>query len=191
MKHFIFCLLIFFSGCVPVAKFIGGIHNPKLEDKASLTKYLHKKNIDADNILVFADTASFRKRFAEVPDIPQVKVYNKLGELVYYQDTAEACSGPAYEFTTAICMMKNLRTSAEKSMADEIKNLLTIDRNPVTITPNRDVDYFVFIYWAKFSGIFNKNHVRVWENNLKKVSGCKVSVYKIDMDWQKAWYKKR
>jgi len=190
MKSFVFLFLILISSCTPVAKLICGFRKPKQEDKESLTHYLNKKRIKADNILVFADSLSFYKRLRAVKDLPQVRVFNREGMLVYFKDSTESCNGPAYDFTKTICLFSNSKLSSSKTLSSETKNLLTIDRLPAAISSGNDVDYFVFIYWARFEGRFNKNHVRVWENNLTNVHGCKVSVYKIDMDWQKAWYKK-
>jgi hypothetical protein len=52
--------------------------------------------------------------------------------------------------------------------------------NRPTEIPN-DSAFTVLIYWGKWSGRLNKDHVRVWERELQSAK-CSVQVYKISTD---------
>jgi hypothetical protein len=52
-----------------------------------------------------------------------------------------------------------------------------------------DANYHVFIYWAKFAGKLNKDHVKVWENQALENTKTKIKVYKVNMDFQEHWGK--
>jgi len=189
MKILLVFILALLCGCTPVIKLISGFHDPKPEDRQSLTEYLSRKKISADNVLVFADSSSYYQRLYEMKDFPDIRVFDRSGKRIYYKDTTISCTGSAYDFTKAICTFKNLKSSASKSLSAEAANLKTIDDAPVFIPENDEADYYVLIYWARFLGRLNKNHVRAWENNLKHAKSCRVRVYKVNMDWQKAWNK--
>ena len=190
MRTIALLLLVSLNGCVPVIKIINGFHHPKPEDKESLIHYLKKKNINADNILVYSDSINYKKKFHEIRSVPEMQVFNADGTLIYYRDTAAGCSAPAYEFTTMICSAGDLMSNPSKTITLETKNLLTLDNKPFVISKDGNYDFYVFIYWARFLGRLNKVKTKVWENNLKNVKGCKVLVYKVDMDWQKKWNEK-
>ena len=191
MKKILILFLLIVNSCVPVLKLYQGYSKPKPEDKTSLVRYLKKKKIKTDNILVFKDSVSYKKIFREIHGVPELRVFNNLGILIYYRDTFESCSAPAYEFTKVICSSANLKSNDLKTIAIETKNLVTLDNQPVLISTAGDVDYYVFIYWMRAIGRLNKLKVKPWENNLNNVSGCKVRVYKVNMDWQKRWDEKK
>lgn len=191
MKISIVLLVVFFSSCKPVIMFLGGMHNPKPEDKESLISYLEKKDMPTDNILVFTDSIVHYRKFKEIIGVPEIQVFNKQGILINYKDTGSACSGPAELFTKAICSVNNLSSNASKTITSELKNLVTFDNNPVVLASDGGFDFYVLIYWARFAGNLNKSKAREWERNLKNVTGCNVWVAKVNMDWQKKWYEKK
>jgi len=191
MKLTSILFLVFLSSCTPFAKIFFGYRDPKPEDKKSLTKYLNRKNISAENILVLTDSLNYYRRIKEIKDFPEIRVFNKSGELIFYRDTLGTCSAPAYEFTTAICRYANSIPNHAKTVMLESKNLMTLDNTPKEISADGNYDYYVFIYWARFLGRLNKTKTRVWEENLKNVKDCKVLVYKVNMDWQKKWDEKK
>ena len=63
MKILTTLLFILLASCKPILKLYYGYHAPKPEDKESITKYLKKKNIRADNVLVFKDSISCKKKY--------------------------------------------------------------------------------------------------------------------------------
>src|SRR2546423_9223394 len=103
MKIILLLLVIASMGCGPVLKIYYGYHKPTPEDKESLTKYLKRKKINADNILVFSDSISHKNKLRkDISGFPEIRVFNKNGILVYYKDTTALCNAPAYEFTESI-----------------------------------------------------------------------------------------
>jgi hypothetical protein len=187
-KLYAFVLLIFVSGCTPILKLFYGLRESKAEDSTSITSYYNRKGIDTDNILVFSDSVKYYERFNEVKDIPQIRVFNKEGYLIYYKDTAKACSAPAYKFTESICSESGLTFNVSKDLKSETNGLLELNSSPFHPT-DMVYDYYVFIYSARFVGHLNKNPLKIWEHSLKNAKGCKVKYYLVDMDWQKSWDK--
>ncbi len=190
MRFLFLILFVSIAGCTPAMKLIGGFRTPKPEDKESITKYLNRKKIDTDNVLVFSDSVSYYNRIREVKQLPEIRVFNKEGVLVYHKDTAVSCPGPANDFTKMICIVSRLKQNINRNVKTETSSLRTLENLPVNILVNGEYDYYVFIYWALFMGRLNKSDVKVWESNLKSAKGCKVCVYKVDMDSQKRWYNK-
>ncbi len=184
-SQLIFVLL--FSGCMPVMKLYYGYHDPGIEDAKSITRYLEKKRIAADNILVFADSNALEQRMRVIQNFPAYRVFNKLGAFVYFKDTGVTCNSSAYNFSDSICEKKELRTNSSKTIDSEMKGLLTLDNHLPEVDVS-DYDYLVFIYWTVWEGRLNKTEVRAWENSLKGAKGCKVKIYKVNMDYQKKWY---
>ncbi len=182
-------LSIFFSSCTPVLKLYYGCHEPKAEDSISLTKYYNKKGIDIHNMLVLSDSVKYYERIKEVTGFPEIRVFNKEGHLIYYKDTAKACSAPAYDFTKTICSASGLKSNVSKNLKSETNGLLELNNSPLNLTDTL-YDYYVFIYSARFAGRLNKDHVKVWQHNLENAKGCKVKYYLVDMDWQKSWDKR-
>ena len=80
---------------------------------------------------------------------------------------------------------RKLNTS--KNLISESEGLLMLNGTPFILKEKSEYDYYVFIYTARFLGRLNKDHVKVWERNLKNATGCKVKYYLIDLDWQKSW----
>lgn len=191
MKNSFLLLVVLLSSCKPVIIFLAGAHNPKPEDKESLIRYLDKKDIPADNILVLVDSTFFYRKHRDLGGIPEIQVFNKHGILINYKDTGSSCSGPAEFFTKAICSANVLSSNSSKTIESELKDLVTFDNNPVVLAKDSSFDFYVLIYWARFIGNLNKSKVRVWESNLKNVTGCKVWVAKVNMDWQKKWREKK
>lgn len=191
MKLIVILVVIFFSSCQPVVKLLIGIRQPKLEDKESLSHYLNKKNMAIDNILVYDDSSFFKHKVNDIADLPEIRVFNKQGILIYYKDTASTCTGPAEEFTKSICSAKDLNSNSSWNITTELKKLVTLDNNPVVLSGDDSTDFYVFIYWARYIGRLNKIKVREWERNLSQVNGCKVWVAKVNMDSQKKWYEKK
>lgn len=191
MKLILILVVICLSSCKPVFILLMGVHKPKLEDKESLVHYLNKKDLATDNILVYDDSTVHNSKLIELNGIPEIRVFNKQGILIYYKDTGSYCSGPAEAFTKSICSANDLLANASKTLTSELKSVVTLDNNPVVLSNDGSVDYYVLIYWARFVGALNKTKVREWENNLKNVTGCKIWVAKVDMDWQKKWYEKK
>ena len=54
-------------------------------------------------------------------------------------------------------------------------------------SPKLDVSFHIFIFWAKFAGKLNKNHVKVWDNQATNNTKTSIRVYKINMDFQEHW----
>ncbi len=189
MKNKIVALILFahFSGCTPILKLYYGYHEPTSEDSTSLKKYYKRKGIDPASMLVFSDSVKYYQRLKEVMGIPEIRVFNKEGHLIYYKDTLKTCNAPAYEYTEFICTTSGLKMNAAKNLTTETKGLLTLNNTPLNITTEAGYDYYVFIYCARFLGRLNKDHVKVWQHNLENAKSCKVKYYLVDMDWQKSW----
>ena len=116
-------MVVLLSSCKPVIIFLAGAHNPKPEDKESLIRYLDKKDIPADNILVLVDSTFFYRKHRDLGGIPEIQVFNKHGILINYKDTGSSCSGPAEFFTKAICSANVLSSNSSKTIESELSNV--------------------------------------------------------------------
>ncbi len=186
----LFYLFIFLSGCSPVIRVIYDIREPKIESKEGLLKYLEKKNIATDNVVFFTDTTSRKSRYEMLRNkLIQIQVFDIQQVQIYYKDTLLDCNGPAYDYTNSICDDSVQKVNHNLKLHDITKNLIFSNGELLEKHLKRNMDYYVFIYWARSAGRLNKTAVRQWEENLNAQKNCKIQVVKVNLDKLDYMYK--
>ncbi len=183
---FNFTALFILSSCNSALKTYYGFHDPCVENSETIQKYVFQKKINADNIAVTASEIKFRQVFKKNSKIPEIRVFGKDGNGFHYKDE-HLCNAQAFDFTKRICSANELERDTSVNLASEINGLVDLNGRPLTINDFKGYDFIVFIYWAKFIGRLNKDHVKVWEDNLNAQNGCGIKVIKVNLDLQKNW----
>jgi len=97
-----------FSSCHPIARVIYGLHNPRLEEPETISKYMKKLSIDKATVLVPKDVESYMEVLKTVGGVPDLLVYNKNG--IALKDTVTVtCSAPVFEVTKNICQIQAMQ----------------------------------------------------------------------------------
>lgn len=178
-------VILTFISCSPIVRLIYGVKKPKVENEESLRKYLEKVNI-TDKDVYTLDFEGYKKALELInKKIPEVLIFDKNGKHIPYGDEW-ACNASAFDF------IENLNdttvyTNSEKVNLNNLPFGLYSLKGDSLGSPKLDVSFHIFIFWAKFAGKLNKNHVKVWDNQATNNTKTSIRVYKINMDFQEHW----
>ncbi len=171
--------------CSPIVRFMYGIKKPKIENEKSISNYAMKIDMSKGNIysLSFED---YKKTLDLInKKVPEVWIFNKEGNFVPYGE-AWACNASAFDFIKNLSDSVHYYSQNNPSFNSLPFRLKDLNGNNVEIDLS-DANYHVFIFWAKFAGKLNKDHVKVWENQALENRKTKIKVYKVNMDFQEHW----
>lgn len=186
MKYtFLFAILIF-VGCSPVAKMLYGIKKPKVENKKTLTEYMMKLKMQQQNVyaLSFEEFKPSLKRIKN--SIPEVLIFNSQGKYIPYGDEY-ACNAHAFDFIEKLNRNSVYTISDNLNMATISKGLCNLDGVQVVEPISENTDFYVFIYWAKWAGKLNKDHVVVWEKQALENQHANIKLITVNVDSQVFW----
>jgi len=173
-----------FSSCHPIARVIYGLHNPRLEEPETISKYMKKLSIDKATVLVPKDVESYMEVLKTVGGVPDLLVYNKNG--IALKDTVTVtCSAPVFEVTKNICQiqaMQNISLGNLEKLLSLLRPLSMEDSLKYEAAKQKKVDFTVFVTSAKYVGYLNKDHVKPWIQNLDSITDCAVTTYIINFD---------
>lgn len=171
--------------CSPIVRFMYGIKKPKIENEKTISNYAMKIDMSKGNIysLSFEDY----KRTLDLINkkVPEVWIFNNEGNFVPYGE-AWACNASAFDFIKNLSDSVHYHSQNNPSFNSLPFRLKDLNGNNVEIDLS-DANYHVFIFWAKFAGKLNKDHVKVWENQALENRKTKIKVYKVNMDFQEHW----
>lgn len=182
-------LFLFTTSCHFGLKVFYGIKKPKVENEKSLIKYLKRKEINSVNVYT-VNEKDFYPTLMVSDGIPEIIVYDCKNDkpIKYREDTM--CNGYAFGF------VENLKKDTIFQYVDTLPNffdlisrLRDLNGNTVNIEKNKNVDYYLFIFWTRYIGRLNKNHVKVWEEQANNNKNCEIKVIKVNLDEQEWWHK--
>lgn len=179
------------SGCMKILMKTYGIHGIRSESVTDIKKYCSKINIDSGNILFYKDSLTFMNVLTGKDTvynvfwvgIPDLLVFNNKGELVKHKSDG-TCNAPGFDYTQKVCekINSNEKKNTNYKLPDFLKFFKDEFGRPIQIKAE-DYDAVICITFAKYMGKLNKDHVKVWEDNLKK-QNCKIKILKICGDPQ-------
>lgn len=160
------------------------IHKPKQKTKNYLINYYRKKGLVTDNLLFVKNQEDWIK-LTKLPGVDLI-CFNKNQEFFWYRDSTQ-CNAPGFNYSEQICNSQVPIKRVNKNF--KLDSLLSFAECFDGSSPKIDsADYSVVITCARYSGRLNKDHIKVWEENLRK-SNCKVQIYKLCTDPLKEWEK--
>lgn len=181
-----FGILFGLVSCQPTIKLFYGIKIPKIENQQTLTKYLSKKDLKKDNVYT-VDFNNYPRHLKGIHSkIPEVFIFNQKGQFILYGEEY-ACNASAFTFIENL-NKDSIYNSTSKSNLDSILiGLCDLKGQANTIDTSDNIDYFLFIYWTRWAGKLNKDHVKVWEQQALNNDKANIQVIKINMDFQEFW----
>jgi hypothetical protein len=178
-------LLLLLQGCAPVMKLAYGFKSPeKMRTDADLHRYLERKQMGTGDVYRLSTLADV-KASVEGVGVPEVRIFDATGAHVPYGEPGE-CNAFAFAF------LEELDASGSWTTSDEYALDATLDvLRPVGDAPSVDelrerlgseTDFLVVLYWARFVGRLNIDHVRVWERQIAANDKARFDVVKVALD---------
>ncbi len=188
MKNLIFviALLFVFQSCSRIMMGLWGIKNPNIEDSVSLVKYCEKKGINTNNLYTLSAEDNFKILNLIGGSIPDIMIFNSHGQLIPYADK-NYCNAAAFSFIDSLNSKKDFREDTSISYSDLADKMRNLNGHLNAPQKNPETNYYIFIFWTKWTGRLNKTHVIPWENQALTNPNAKVEVYKVNMDMQQYW----
>jgi len=185
-KILLFGVLFGLTSCQPIIKLFYGIKNPKVENEQTLTKYMSKKDINKDNVYT-VDFDNYQTSLESINSkIPEVFIFNKKGQFIPYGEEY-ACNASAFSFIENLNKDSSYNSTNNTTLDRTLIGLCDLKGQPRTINTSDNTDFFVFIYWTRWAGKLNKDHVKVWEQQALSNDKADIKVVKINMDFQEFW----
>lgn len=182
----VWCLsAILLAGCSPVMRLIYGIKKPRFENQQTLVSYLQRTEISVEDVYTLNFEGYLNALELINKRVPEVLIFDRDGNYIPYGDEW-ACNAGAFGF------IENLNDttfylSTDRAHLDGLPfSLHTLAGDSLGMPPTA-ADFHVFVFWAKFTGRLNKNHVKVWENQATQNIATNVRLYKINLDFQEHW----
>ena len=178
--------LLLFQSCRSVMMGIYGIKNPDIEDSVSLVKYCEKKGINTNNLYTLGAEDNVKILNLIGGSIPDIMIFNSHGQLIPYADK-NFCNAAAFSFIDSLNSKKDFREDTSISYSDLADKMRNLNGHLNAPQMNPETNYYIFIFWTRWTGRLNKTHVIPWENQALSNPNAKVEVYKVNMDMQQYW----
>lgn len=188
MKTLLLIPFLFIAGsCSLVAKKIYGIKNPEVESRESIMQYARSVGLDTSAI-VTVDSPYFIPAFKRIQSsVPEAEIFSKNGENLLYKNVSTDCNAGLFYFIPRLRTDTVYAKKDSFSLKEQLASLR--DLNGKTISPAglENADYFLFIYWTRWTGKLNKDHVKEWEKLAASNKNVRIRVFEINLDFQNWW----
>ena len=194
--HSMFVVLLTYfvllSGCKTfLLKKLYGVKKPRVESEKSILKYASKKGLRQDNIYTFNHN-DWKWAVENIPyakSIPDIIVFDKNGKMLKYREESQ-CNAKVFPFIASLTKETSFEYDSLLTFKELTSKLKDLKGNKAFISIDDSTDYYVFIFWAVWTGRLNKDHVKEWEKEAYNNDHCLIKVFKVNMDMQDWWDKK-
>lgn len=178
--------MILLSGCTKIMLYHFGVRNPKVENKTQIEYYLKKNKLNVDNCYALKDTAILNKFNNGAVGIPEIRFYDKNGYLMLYRDNKK-CNAQNDSLISFLDPKNIVKIDSANKIDDCLKELKTLDGKEMNIEEFKHYDYYLIMYWAKWTGQVNSKKMTDWENSLKQKNDLKIKTIKVTTDYMDFW----
>ena len=156
---------------------------------ANYKSFCLKKGMDTSNLIFLKDSSSFLSYYSKKEEdlkyfnigLPELYVFDSNSTFLKYKpDTA--CNAPGFAFTENVCDKITKLQRTDLKFQNFAKYFNFENGKEVKDLDIKGYDAVIVISWAKYMGKLNKDHVKVWEDNLKKQNPCKLLILKACLD---------
>lgn len=179
-------LIILNESCTRLFLYSYGIRNPKIENEKSITKYLALNKLDTSNNFAFCDTAALNKFYGNNIGTPEIRFYDKSGFLMLYRNDKK-CNAQNDSLIEFLSPENVVRIDSSENIFSYLNQVKTLSGNPVALDDFKNYDYYLIIYWAKWTGKVNSMKIPDWENNLAQKRNFKIKAIKLTTDYMNFW----
>jgi hypothetical protein len=186
-------IIMLSSSCNQIALKVAGISNPKIENKASIMKFLKKCKVDTNNLYCLDSTLFFKmRRMSFKPGWKegfrpiQIRVYDKNGAPVMQWASCEGFLKKLKLFEEV--PPKNVNELSEDlDLQSDLSQYYTLGGNPAKLVAVPGYDYYIIVYFGVWISKSSKESFRVVYQYIKDHPELNILVYKIDVDCQEFW----
>ena len=179
-------LFLLLSSCSTAVKTIYGIKQPQVESKQSLLNYLLKKDLDTSWV-VTVDTTAYTETLKRLKRFPEAEVFDNKGVHLRYKSDSLDCNAGLFKFIPNLKKASSYPLISSYNLSEHWKSLSDLNGNKLNGGQLGTADYYLFIYWSKWTGRLNKDHVKVWENLAKSNKEVNIKVIIVNLDLQSWW----
>ena len=187
-KREIITLLLFtmtLTSCKFIMMKIYGIKNPQIENEKAILKFAEKKQLHTDNI-VTVNSSEFLT-ILKVKGIPEADIFDNRGQYIEYRQTDTSCNAGLFKFIPDLNRDGKYNKTGKTNLQAELNKFRDLKGNKIQPLP--PADFYVLIYWSKWTGKLNKDHVKIWEDYSYANTNANIKVLKVDLDFQEHWNK--
>lgn len=188
-KLLLFLILVTLgTSCSKIMMVFYGAHQPRIETPESIYKYLEKKSIKTNNVYFLKDSTAFYEYFDAFGKLPRVYIYNNNKYLldIIEKDT---CSGQTDDMIYHLSTNKIYPIDSSRILEQVMANILTSNGYKISTDTINSSDFYVMMYFAKFTGKLNKQNISYWEQQLiMKEDSLNLTIYKICCDPLESWW---
>ena len=175
------------KSAVPILKFTMGIHDPRVENEASILSTALKYKLDTAGIVTVSPD-QYQGIMSAFNGVPEGLVFDKRGNYIAYKKDSLACNAGLFGFIPALDKNVIYKAGAGETLASRMSALRDVRGNPLAATLiDPGADYYILISWTAFTGSLNKDHVKVWEGLAAANRKAKIQVIKVNLDIQQWW----
>ena len=186
-KIILLIIPILIMSCNPLIKTYYGIKKPKIENKRSLTQYLNRKKINTGNVYA-VDYEDYKNIINKIKGVPEILIFDKKGRAIQYRNEEE-CNAEAFDFIEKLSVNDKFIYDDSINLKQYLSMLKDLDGKKAYIPLENKADFYLFIFWAKYTGRLNKNHIKVWEEQAFKNKNSHIQVIKVNVDEMDWWHK--
>lgn len=177
-------LIIFFTGCKAILMKMYGVKKPEIENAKSVIDYAIKIGLDTSNIVAIRNVDDFGKFYKR--GLPEGIIFDSSGDYIEYKQSDTSCNAGLFPFIKSLKKNESYRKSDEFNLKNELNLLSTLQGQPLKPLYN-DYDFLFLIFWVKWEGKLNKDHVLVWQNLAANNNNAKIKTILVNLDVQEYW----
>lgn len=162
-----------------------GVHQPEVENKASIKKHLNKKNIKPQTLYTFDSALNFARFIKKQKGLPRSEYYNQNGLLINF-DEDKACFAKSKSFIKTYKINSSKETLLQH-FSQEAKKWQNLDGVPADTLGYKNADLTLVYYYANFAGRMNRNHIIEIEKEIKTRPDIKINFIVINSDVIETW----
>lgn len=178
-----------FVSCTKILLKAYGVKNPDIENAASLQKYVERKNIGISEYWGFKDTLGYIEYIRSRIGMPEARFFDKNLNLIRYKPDSVSCNAKVFSVLENPSILKEMVSDTSETINDYLKNVINLsDKSPAKFDAN-SYDFYVILYWARWSGRINKTKIRDWIRKIETANhnGYKIKIIPINTDIQDFW----
>lgn len=185
----IIIVLISFAGCKPILMKMYGIKKPAIETEASIKNYAFQIGLDTFNI-VSVNADDFRKTLSK-RGVPEGLIFDKSGNYLEYKESDTSCNAGLFIYIPELNSNGSYNRSVKYNLTEEVSSLRNLKGQAIQEFNSSEYDFLLFIYWAKWVGKLNKDHVKEWQQLALDNKNAKIKTILINLDIQENWDKEK
>lgn len=171
------------NSCQAILLKLYGVKKPDIENKKSILHYARRIGLDTAG-LVTVNSQDFLRELGK-GGIPDGAIYDARGKYIEYRMNDTACNAGLFQFIPALDTSMRYRQPDSPSLAEEWKKFRNLEGMRTHLPGN--ADFYLLLYWTRWTGRLNKDHIKVWEELAGRNAKCRIQVIKVNLDLQEYW----